>query len=630
MTRKKQSGKLQKPQGPVKAQAPRARRFLLWQMCAVAALAFACYVQTASYAFVYDDNVQIVLNPRIRTFSNFYAAFTENFWAFNAPGSYTNYYRPLQTVSYIAAYASGGLSPEVYHWLNIILHTLASIAVFWVGWELFGNATVALIAGLLFAAHPMHTESVTWIAGITDVGCGLFYFLSLAAYLRSRKAARSAIFWEGVSLTAFLAALLYKEMALTLPIAIVLLDLFPFDREIPKRARASRRMWLEMGAVLAIYLALRINALGAFSRTVIPLPISLAEKAATSVFFAGRYLQDLLFPFRQNAFHVFRPFSRVPVTELLLPAVLLGAQVYGLWALWKKQARDLWFAAVMMILTLVPVLKLGSVGANMYTERYLYIPSLGFCLLIAGAARRWIVSERTLSACCGILVTLWASLTLIRNPVWSNEQKLYAATIEVSPDAALIRNNYGKLLFEQRDLTGSRRQFEAALEANDRIFMPSTTDRSASLLGLSAVASAEGQWQEAWNLAKQASETRAATHRSDALQLMGMLLGKKGEYAEAERLLRAAVALRPGNDAAHVNLGNVLVVRQDFAGAEREYRTAMEANPRNAGALVSLALLLTRTQRNDEATMLLRRVLEIDPGNAHARQLFQQLSGGRR
>src|SRR5262245_57616828 len=108
------------PKRPAPAPKPQTVAFRPWHLALVAALAAACYAQTLGYGFVYDDDVQIVRNPRIRSFANLPVAFSENVWAFNGPQAFTNYYRPLQTATYMAAYALGKLDPRPYHLLAIV------------------------------------------------------------------------------------------------------------------------------------------------------------------------------------------------------------------------------------------------------------------------------------------------------------------------------------------------------------------------------------------------------------------------------------------------------------------------------------------------------------------------------
>ncbi|MBM3791434.1 MAG: hypothetical protein FJW35_13960, partial [Acidobacteria bacterium] len=209
----------------------------------VAVVAFACYAQTAGYGFVYDDEVQVVQNTRIRSFANLGRAFDEHFWAFGSLQSYSNYYRPLQTVTYMAAYGLGALAPPAYHWINILLHVFAGLAAFWFAWELFGQSHAALWGGLMFAAHPMHTESVAWVGGLTDLGCGVFYFVALAAFLRSRNAGGRRLAWMTLSAVSFFAALLYKEMAVSLPVLALLLGYARDSRENTKRRPRELAVW---------------------------------------------------------------------------------------------------------------------------------------------------------------------------------------------------------------------------------------------------------------------------------------------------------------------------------------------------------------------------------------------------
>jgi tetratricopeptide (TPR) repeat protein len=617
---------------------PMTRRSL-WRLPAplshltlVAGVALACYLQTASYQFVYDDSVQVALNPRIRSFSNLGPAFTENFWAFAGTNSFTNYYRPLQAAAYMAGYALGGLSPAAYHWINIMLHVCASLAVFWIGLEFMGNASIALWGALLFAAHPMHTESVAWIAGITDVGCGLFYFVALAAYLRYRRsdegkrlrpARKHPEVWLGVSLVSFFLALLYKEMALMLPAALFLMD-YACDVKGKRLASISRvKRLVPFVIVLIIYVLLRINALGAFARTVLPLPMTLWDRLVTMAYLVGRYLQDLVIPLTHNAFHVFRPFSSLGIREWCLPLVLLlaGAVLTGI--IWRLE-RKLGVLAALFGITLVPVLNLGGIGQNIYAERYLYIPSLGFCLLAAGLIHRYLNASKTSLFLQSGIVLLFSALTLQHNPTWRNEKTFYEATLAVSPQAMPIRNNFGKILFEEKNLGAAERQFASALDAYSTTYVKSSREAATSLLGLSAVASAENRLDDAWKYAEMAS--RLTPDWGEPYQTLGMLSAKRKNYAEAGKLLRFALQHEPGNAVAHVNLGSVLFNTGEPSAAEKEFRTAIELDPKLAGARLALALLLSRTSRIPEALLRLREALTLDPSNPQALELLQRLT----
>src|SRR5262249_18320300 len=147
------------------------------------------YWNSLGGAFVWDDQIQILRNPTIRDLSNLPSAFTSAFWSFLGSGiqNQTNYYRPLQTVTYMLAYAAAGFSPTPFHAFNLVFHVLASIFVFLLAADLLGSDMQGMLVGALYAVHPVHTEAVAWIAGVPDVACGAFYFAAFWTFLRYRK-----------------------------------------------------------------------------------------------------------------------------------------------------------------------------------------------------------------------------------------------------------------------------------------------------------------------------------------------------------------------------------------------------------------------------------------------------------
>lgn len=597
---------------------------LLWKAALVAAVALVCFVQTAAYGFVYDDDVQIVRNPRIRDFSLAWKAFFENFWAFRAPVSFSNYYRPLQTMTYMAGYALSGLSPVAYHVINILLHVLSSLAVFWIGWELFERSEPALWGGLLFAVHPMHTESVAWIAGVTDLGCGLFYFIAIASYLHAHKREKGRAVWPLISSLSFLISLFFKEMALTLPFVAALLDLLLERRTWMERIKR----WTPFAVTIAVYLALRLTALGAFSRAAIALLIDPFDRAMTVLHFVALYFQKLVIPLGHNAYYVFRPFSGLSHFEWAPGFVLLGGIAFLLYRYARPHSKAL-FLSLWPFITLAPVLNLGTVGLNMFTERYLYIPSLGVCLLIPALVFiHCSESVQIVARNIGVaLILVLAGLTIWRNTIWKDNKTFYTATLSVSPDAAAFHNNLGVVYFKEGNLAAARREFESALRANEAAFLRSEPEQSSSYLGLSSVANAEGKLEEALRSAQEA--LRRKPDSDDAHQTLGMLLAKTGRYKESEELMRKALEINPSNSAAHVNLGNLLMIRNDLAGAEREFRLAMELDPLSAGPRVSLGALLFRTGHTSEARGVIGEALRLEPANFHARQILQAIDSGK-
>src|SRR5262245_48961344 len=201
-------------------------------------LCFAVYGNVLNGAFVWDDQMQVVRNANIRTLDNIPRAFVSSLWSFvHAPGEVDrgqgidHYYRPIQTVIYILTYQVGGLSPRAYHLTNVALHATATVALFLLCIQLGLSSLVSFLAATLFAVHPVHTEAVSWIAGVGDVACAVFYFSGLYTFLRYRDSRKVTLLY--VSSACFFAALLSKEMAVTFPVVALLLILVPQGKHRP-------------------------------------------------------------------------------------------------------------------------------------------------------------------------------------------------------------------------------------------------------------------------------------------------------------------------------------------------------------------------------------------------------------
>jgi len=596
-----------------------------WQPALVGLLALLCFVQTAGYGFVWDDTEQIVANSRIRSFANVPTAFQEDFWAFYGSRIHGHYFRPLQTVSYMIAYAFGGLSPAPYHWLNIILHVLASLACFWAGWELFHSPVICLWGGLLFAAHPMHTESVAWIAGITDLGCALFYFAALAAWRRSDRAARP-LFWMALSALGFFAALLFKETAVTFPAAAIASDFVPDENNARGAPGARWGRWAILAVVLVLYVALRMQALGALTGISRSIPIGPVDRILTTAFLLGFYLWKLALPVWQNAYYVFLPASRLPLSVLAPPILFLLLYCLAAWRV--RINRKLLYLAGWVIVALAPVLSIESVGQNVFAERYLYIPSLGFCLLLPAvaesflSARAW-ARTRTVVA---TLVAAFALLSFIRNPVWKDNESLYSRTIAASPDAAMMHQNLGIIRYQRGDRLASEQQFEAALEAESRAYIRSPRDRYNALIGLSTLDLDAGRLGQAW---QRAGEARSINPDwEEAYRVLGTIRSRESRDAEAEALLSRAVALKPSDVVARVNLGSVLLFLRKPLEAESQFRAALEYDPESAQAHLGAAMSSLQLGRRAEALAQVKEALRIQPGYPEALALARQIEAG--
>jgi hypothetical protein len=223
--------KQERPEQPHRLRRVRVIHFLL-----LAALSVAIYANALRGEFVFDDAVQVVRNESIRSLENLPRAFTEGVWSFADKNNTWNnrYYRPMQTVIFALVYQVAELSPLPYHVASLLLHIAACILIYLLCVELGWTGSGGLLAASFFAVHPVHTEAVSWIAGVTEVACGVFYFGGLLALLRSLRL--KSLLWTAVGLGCFLLALFSKEMAATFPVvALVLLRMRRADLDLTQK-----------------------------------------------------------------------------------------------------------------------------------------------------------------------------------------------------------------------------------------------------------------------------------------------------------------------------------------------------------------------------------------------------------
>lgn len=276
-------------------------------------VSFAVYFNALSGGFVYDDEAQIVENPWIRDIRNIPTIFFSSVWSFKAGLNSSNYYRPLMHIVYMFNYHLFGLKPWGFHLVSILFHCVTSVLVFLIIQRLLAVQRASLssvhlsppfIAALLFASHPIHTEAVSWIAGLPDVAFTFFYLFSLYLYILFRDGSgRSYLF----SILSFSVATLFKEPALTLPIILIAYDYLL--KKSDKAILAGIMTYMPYVVVSGFYLLLRYYSLRSFA------PIEAYPDLSTYQFIInvfplfGEYLKSLFWPFALNFWHTFHPIS---------------------------------------------------------------------------------------------------------------------------------------------------------------------------------------------------------------------------------------------------------------------------------------------------------------------------------
>ncbi len=578
-------------------------------------LAVLPYLNTLLNGFVYDDTMQVLENPYIRSFDHLKEIFGTTVWSYIGDMGGTNYYRPMMTFGYLICYQLFGPLAYGFHLTNLLLHAAIVCILFFVSIDIFKDRFLALLAAGLFALHPIHTESVAWIAAVTDLQMTLFYLLGFWCFLRvarpgggkSQRAQLGMILCLGLGL-------LSKEQALTLPMLATLYEHFYREdrQETTWRQKVSRygMFWL----VAVAYLVFRTQMLGALAPVLQRPDLNWTQTILSALALMGQYLSKLLWPVHLNAFYVFEKSTHFLDLRVLagVGGLICCALVFALF--WRRD-RPVSFGILWMLATLAPVLNAQWLAANAFTERYLYLPSVGFCWMLAWvwthgwiwAKERGVVWRRAIALSLAVLALLWGARIVTRNRDWSTDLTLYTSTLASEPDAWPIRNNLGFALWLRGDREGAEREWRAALAIKP--------ENEIVLSNLGLVYQKEKLFPEAIEYFKRALSinskfTDAHLHLAETYLEMGVT-------ESAERHLRAAVALSPLNIQGRNQLGELYLQRGDVAGAEEQFTQSVTSRPNAAGyhGLGDISL----SQGNREAAERdYQRALSLDPFDSHA------------
>ncbi|MFT3830624.1 MAG: tetratricopeptide repeat protein [Opitutaceae bacterium] len=590
-----------------------------WLGALLFCVAFGAFLPALRNDFVtYDDPAYVIENPHVSTglsWANFRWAWTSF--------EHSNWH-PLTWLSHQLDCALFGLAPWGHHLTNILLHAASALLLFVVLQRATARLWRSLVVAALFSLHPLRVESVAWIAERKDVLSTLLGLLALWAYVAYAQRAHAARprAWSpyGLSLLAFAASLTAKPMLVTLPCALLLLDLWPLDRWHGGALRSVARLVFEklpFFALAAVSCVLTSKAQAAGGAMQAIENFSLPVRAANALVAYSLYLGKLVWPSGLAVlypnFGEMPPPAHIAGAALLLVALSTAALVA--WRAGRPWALVgwLWFLG-----TLVPVIGLVQVGGQTMADRYSYFPSIGALLVLVWVAaetslrlpRRTIVLGAVALAAvlaCGVLtarqvarwrnsVTLFQHTLAVTRDNWMAHFNLFLAYRRSPETAELARVEYARTL---EIIAGfSERQNQRGLALLDRA----------------------GRLDEAIACFRKA--VRVKKDNAAALLNLGTALLRRADgHAEAVEVLRAARRHQPESPAVARQLGRALA--QEAATRDEGIyllRTALWQFGDDAALRLALADALGREpRRRDEAIGEYERVLQLDPANAEAK-----------
>jgi protein O-mannosyl-transferase len=604
---------LKKVARDVKPAHTTSQRLEWWILLALASVAFAAFARTIPYAFVFDDEFQILRNTWIRNLSGVKLIFISNVWQFMNPSTISNYYRPFHMLLHMLGYQISGLQPHAYHIINILFHCICTIFVAVIGYRLTGRKWICVAAALIFGLHPIHAESVAWIAAVPDPSCAAFYFAAFYLYLRDHENPERLRFIIA-SLFFLLLALLSKEMALTFPLVVIAADWL-----LHKKLRWSR--YAMIAGVFALYIALRLNALGSLAQGARLVKLSLAEKFLSTIVFAGNYILKLFIPHDINAFHVFNPTTSLYSPEFLPASLVLAAYGFGMW--WLRRDRIALFLFCFSLLTLAPVLDIRRLGENAFADRYLYIPSFGSSILIPLIASKiWgikpkgvRIGELQAGICCLAAVLLPYTFLLENTiPMWRNNKMLYSETFKRSPTATLIACNLGSYYHRQGDFEQAKAWYQKAIDVWDKSYAKEKSNLAGAHIGLGGAYLKLGQTKlalENFNIAYRIIPGSPTTLDNLATAYMAL-----GDYDTALRHLQRSISLNPRSERSYNNIAVCYLSQKKLDEAIDMAQKALNIYPKIGESYMIQSRAYALKGMPDQARRCLLAAREVDPTKA--------------
>lgn len=528
-------------------------------------LGFVAFVRTMLFAFVFDDQLQIVMNPWITAWRFMPLWFSNHLWRFYQDTG--RYYRPVFQVYLRVNEQVFGFIPAWWHLSTIAMHLVTVWLVYLVGKKVLNNGIAAAVGALLFAVHPIHIESVAWIAGVTEPLAAALLVWSFLAYLYFRDSGPTRNWWLALSVFAYALAVFAKETSIIFPALVIVYELLMSADAMRERVRRAFWLAVPLGVVSIGYLVARKYAmryatpyanLGHFDLVVMEWPELI-----------WRYLAHLAWPFGLSFYYEYTALGEITLRNALGygAALLLAAAAFL--KIYRHSPRML-FAALVVLLPIAPILAgtfLWHPSVYLH-DRYLYVPSIALCLAAGWAAvQAWQRSPRATVAVVGAIVAVFTVSTIIQEGQWDSDMALFTHAVKCSPHNMLAREDLALAYSSQGDFQSAIDQYRIMLQMRPESWNTMFSWAQTAYV-LKDFVTADEMYTRA--LAMLPPEKQRVSVQQYFYLGMARLEMKKAK--EAEEPLRIAIALKPTALGYHSALADALRMQGKNAEADAEMK----------------------------------------------------------
>jgi protein O-mannosyl-transferase len=589
----------------------RARAGRIALSLALVALTYSAFEGVSRCGFViFDDNALVTGEPHLRRGLS-WSGITWAFSAVRSSGSrHVDYVSPLTLLSRLVDVQLFGFNPAAHHLVNLVYHTVHVVLAFLVLEALTGAFWRSAFVAALVAVHPLHVESVAWVAERKDVLSSVFWWLTVAAYVRYvRKPTPHS---RALVVVLFALALMAKPMVVTLPFVLLLLDHWPLGRIRPDepglsdRARAlvTEKAALFVLAALSAAVTYVVFRQGGHLTTLETLPLS--SRIANAVNAYAAYMGQFFWP---HPLAVHYPYVKdLPVTQVATAgaALLLSTTI----AVRYRRSRPYLLIGLLVFAgMLVPVLGLVQSGDHSRADRYMYLPALGLSIAMTWTMAEWLSARRRLLATLATSVVVGCTFkTHAQVKHWHDSVSLFEYTVAVTRDNFVAHTDLGAALAARGDLRAAEAQLREALRIRP--------DHRTARATLGTVLAQSDRLDEARNL--YLDSVRLDPDFSEAHFGLGVVNSRLGREGEAIANYETALRLEPGLAGAHYNLGNLLSRQARWADAAAHYAEAVRLAPGHVDARNNLGLVIGLQGRWEEAVGVMIPAVEMSPSNPRA------------
>jgi Tfp pilus assembly protein PilF len=564
----------------------------VWRSGLIVLLVILAYLPARRNGFIWDDDSYVTENPTLHDLGGLQRIWFE-------VGAVPQYYPMVHTMFWLE-YHLWGLNPLGYHLINVLLHAAAAILL----WQVLRRLQIrgAWLAAVIFALHPVEVESVSWITERKNVLSAVFYFAAALAYFRFVAWAepggqnRHRCYWYWGALVLFLAALLSKTVACSLPAALLLVCWW----------KKGRVQWGDILPLLPFFV---LGAgLGLLTAGMEKYHVG-AQGADWSLTFADRcliagralwfYAGKLTWPSHLTFIYPRWEIDPAVWWQWLFPVAALGV-VAGLWLARRRMGNGPLVAVLFFAGTLGPALGFVNVYPMRYSfvaDHFQYLAGISLITLCAAGLAR---IPRVFPAA---LVVLLGTLTWQQTGIYRNLEVLWRDTLAKNPDCWLAHNNLGIYLYHEGHIEEAMEHYHKAIQINP--------NRFETFYSLGVALAAQGRLDEAIENFRKAIQINP--NYPYALNDLGNAFATKGQWDEAIENFRKAVQINPNFSRALNNLGVALTAQGQLDEAIENFRKAIQINPNSSGTLNNLGRALAAEGQFDEAIQNYRQAIQVDP-----------------